>query len=110
MESTVSRRTENAGFGCLNCGQTVRRSTDGSYRNHCPFCLWSRHVDLRPGDRAAVCGAPMAPVALRDRPGKGWQIVHRCTACGVVRANRVTRDGNQPDDVDALIALMGGSP
>ena len=23
------------------------------YTNHCPKCLWSKHVDINPGDRGA---------------------------------------------------------
>jgi hypothetical protein len=49
----------------------------------------------------------MAPIMLRDRPDKGgWQVVHRCTACGKQQANRIARDGDQPDRIDALIRLM----
>src|SRR5262245_24885788 len=51
-------------FKCVNCrafiGPTV---SGGKHRNHCPLCLYSRHVDdKRPGDRASICGAKMAPI------------------------------------------------
>jgi hypothetical protein len=37
-------------------------------------------------------------------------IVHRCTGCGAERANRVAGDdAAQPDDIDAIIAVMTNS-
>lgn len=79
--------------------------TNGSFRNHCPACLWSRHLDVRPGDRAANCGGLMRPVSLDHRPGKGNVIVHRCVRCREVRVNRVARDTAQPDDLDVIMSL-----
>ncbi|NCO31659.1 RNHCP domain-containing protein [bacterium] len=35
----------NEGFICDNCGKTVDRHPEGSARNHCPFCLHSKHMD-----------------------------------------------------------------
>lgn len=78
--------------------------TNGGYRNHCPACLWSRHVDgARPGDRAWACGGPMRPVGLDHRAGKGWMVVHRCEWCGGIRRNRLARDTVQPDDPGAVL-------
>ena len=57
---TRSRRAENTGFACVHCTLPVPANTDGHYRNHCPYCLWSLHVDDLPGDRASECRAPMA--------------------------------------------------
>jgi hypothetical protein len=82
--------------------------TNGSYRDHCPSCLWSRHVDITPGDRASDCGAPMRPAQIDTRTGKGLVIIHRCTGCGAVRANRIARDALQGDDIDAITAVMTG--
>ena len=53
-----SRRAENTGFACVHCSAPVPANTDGHYRNHCPHCLWSLHVDELPGDRASDCQAP----------------------------------------------------
>jgi hypothetical protein len=87
----------------------VRALARGSVRNHCPACLWSRHVDRVPGDRAEPCGGLMAPVKLLGASASGWTIVHRCLACGFERANRAALDDpEQPDDWDALRALAGG--
>lgn len=101
----MTRRTENTGFTCLHCETRVRPCTNGSYRNHCPSCLWSVHVDDHPGDRASDCGAPMRPAGLTHVPGKGLAVVHRCVRCGVRRNNRLAADSAQPDDLDAVLAL-----
>ena len=80
--------------------------TNGSYRNHCPFCLSSLHVDSRvPGDRDSNCHGVMHAVDVR-RTKKGWQIVHRCSRCGVLKANRAALDTDQPDAIDLLARLM----
>jgi RNHCP domain len=92
-----TRRRED--FACLHCGTVVHGS---GYTNHCPRCLWSRHVDVNPGDRAAECGGGMQPVgALSQRDG--IVLVHRCVVCGHSRRNRSAAD----DDRAALLALFG---
>ena len=78
---------------------------NGGYRNHCPACLYSKHVDDRPGDRAAGCGGLMRPAGMTHRSGKGLMIVHRCVVCGFVRPNRVADAPLGGDEVDALAAL-----
>src|SRR3989338_8156335 len=55
MESkimTTSRRFQRTkeDFTCERCGFFVRGS---GYTNHCPQCLWSKHVDVNPGNRQA---------------------------------------------------------
>ncbi|MFZ4515280.1 MAG: RNHCP domain-containing protein [Acidimicrobiia bacterium] len=91
------RRTED--FACVQCGTTVHG--DG-YTNHCPRCLWSLHVDVNPGDRAADCGGPMQPVGIEQRGGE-WRVVQRCTQCGHRRPNRIS-DADDPQVVRAIAA------
>lgn len=84
------------GFTCGHCGGPVPYAADGTrQRNHCPQCLWSVHLDVRPGDRAAGCGGAMEPIAVWARPGGEWALVHRCEQCGVVRTNRIAGDDNE---------------
>ena len=97
----MSRKTENTGFICIHCGAKVAALTNGSYRNHCPYCLYSIHVDNLPGDRANDCLGLMKPVGVRYHSKKGWQIEHRCQQCGIEKVNRAA-----PDDVSAIINLM----
>jgi hypothetical protein len=65
----------------------------GHQRNHCPYCLWSRHVDAgTPGDRASDCGGSMAPIGAFTRPKGEWVLVHQCRSCGFERHNRIAAD------------------
>lgn len=86
-------------FVCEHCGAEVKGN---GYTNHCPHCLWSKHVDINPGDRAEDCGGMMEPVDLELKDGK-YVIVHRCRKCGFVRRNKVC----DADDFETVIALSG---
>jgi DNA-directed RNA polymerase subunit RPC12/RpoP len=71
-------------------------------RNHCPYCLWSRHVDLhKAGDRLAACKGQMEPIGLTLKqihkkyasPDDGeLMLIHRCLECGKVSINRIAAD------------------
>ena len=50
-------------FVCGYCKKEVPIG-DVMIRDHCPFCLWGRHLDNIPGDRAAECGALMRPLSF----------------------------------------------
>jgi hypothetical protein len=82
-------------FVCTNCGHKVKG--DG-YTNHCPLCLWSRHVDKNPGDREEKCGGMMEPVS-GSKEGEEFFIDHKCVRCGFERRNRLERG----DNFDAFI-------
>jgi RNHCP domain len=82
-------------FRCRHCRLDVPTAAPGTaHRNHCPHCLWSRHVDDAPGDRAAaeLCGSAMEPIAVSVRGAGEWVLVHRCTGCGSVHLNRTAGD------------------
>jgi hypothetical protein len=87
-------------FTCGQCGLNVRGN---GYTNHCPGCLWSRHVDVDPGDRAATCGGMMTPVGVECVSGQ-YVLTHRCTTCHFERRNRTAAG----DDFSALLALARG--
>ncbi len=89
------RRVED--FVCEVCGATVK---GGGYTNHCPKCLWSKHVDVNPGDRGAVCRGLMEPVGVEKR-GDAYDIVYRCRLCGKKIKNKSVPE----DDVDVIIKL-----
>jgi len=91
-----TRRTED--FTCLACGSPV---TGNGYTNHCPACLWSRHVDNFPGDRAATCRGLMEPVGAELDHG-AWVVIHRCTGCGAIKRNRAAPE----DDREVLLPLL----
>lgn len=75
-------------FVCDNCGEEVRG--DG-YTNHCPHCLWSKHVDVNPGDRAEECRGAMKPIGIE---GQGTRIVHRCIRCRAEKRVKVGKEDN----------------
>ncbi|MGD0779619.1 MAG: RNHCP domain-containing protein [Dehalococcoidales bacterium] len=102
----MSRKKENTGFICENCGQKVMPLDNGSYRNHCPYCLYSKHIDKKPGDRAENCGGLMIPTRLKYKSGKGYQIIHRCIKCGVEKVNKIAEDTEQPDNIEILAGLI----
>ncbi len=98
-----TRRHENATFKCGRCRAFVGPTVfGGRHRNHCPFCLTSRHVDLRrPGDRENPCRALMAPVGTAYRRDGEQVVVHRCNGCDAIRRCRVAAD----DAPEALLRL-----
>ncbi len=100
----------NTGFSCLHCGEPVPPLQNGSYRNHCPACLYSLHIDIFPGDRANPCYGPLEPVGAEYNGKKGWVIVHRCGRCGELRRNKAALDDATPDDFDRLVALTRPEP
>lgn len=92
---TFIAREEN--FMCEHCGAPVEPLGKGSYRNHCPQCLWSKHVDRDgPGDRLSQCQGMMAPVGSDYDGKKGWMIVHVCEKCGKNIPNKVAPDDRSP--------------
>lgn len=93
---TFIRRTEN--FTCENCGAPV---SGNGYTNHCPICLYSKHVDLSPGDRAAGCGGLMTPIRAELRRGE-IILTHRCQRCGHEKTNKTSPE----DDFEQILALM----
>ena len=104
----MNRTKENTSFICAHCGKAVCALTNGSYRNHCPFCLYSMHVDEVPGDRRSECAGLMRPMGAIFHGKKGWQIVHECLKCGARRHNKIAENTEMPDDFDVLIGLMRG--
>lgn len=96
--------TSNTDFTCQHCRRFVSANAflaGAQNRNHCPYCLWSRHLDLfEAGDRLAACKAGMRPVALSvkrsrkkyvSRSGE-LMLVHQCTGCGKLNINRIAAD------------------
>jgi DNA-directed RNA polymerase subunit RPC12/RpoP len=96
----------NESFVCENCKKTVPLHPDGSARNHCPFCLYSKHVDENfPGDRAANCHSLMEPIDIDYRKNKGNMIRHRCLTCKKEIPNKIAPDDNFLPFVQRLNSL-----
>ena len=90
-----ARYKPDASFRCVHCHVDVPVDATGTaHRNHCPSCLWSRHVDNEPGDRASDCLASMEPIAISVRKDGEWVLIHRCNGCGTLDSNRIAGDDN----------------
>jgi hypothetical protein len=95
MAKKFTRTVEN--FACEHCGQEV---VGTGYTNHCPQCLWSKHVDKNPGDRAEACRGMMEPIRS-EKKGKDFMIVQKCIKCGFERKNTF----GAGDNFDALVKI-----
>ena len=92
---SFTKRVED--FVCEHCGTAVQG--DG-YTNHCPQCLWSKHVDRDPGDRAESCHGLMEPLAL-EGSSPNYVLLHRCLRCFTERRVKVKED----DSKNSLLSL-----
>ena len=97
LTKKFQRKKEN--FICENCGARVKGT---GYTNHCPNCLWSKHVDVNPGDRQADCGGMMAPIGIDSKKGE-YVILHKCTKCGYERKNKAVEN----DDFNTILRVAG---
>lgn len=95
MSKTFKRTIEN--FVCQNCGFLVEGN---GYTNHCTSCLYSKHVDVYPGDRLDKCEGLMKPVSY-ETEGRVFFVVHECVRCGHKKRNRV----GEKDSKDELIKI-----
>ena len=87
-------------FTCENCGRKVKK-LGYSCRNHCPYCLYSNHVDNMPGDRQEECHGKLKPVGVELDSKKGYVIIFKCEKCGKIRKNKAAKD----DNMDLIIKL-----
>lgn len=85
-------------FECEVCGKQVKGS---GYTNHCPRCLYSKHLDRNlPGDRAESCQGLMEPVDVEVK-GENYILTHRCRKCGKRRRNKASKK----DKFEVLLRL-----
>jgi len=98
-------------FTCIHCHKKVSEIALGTKnRNHCSFCLYSKHVDKNiAGDRLSKCFGAMKPISLTfkktgvnkfsDKPKSGEiMIVHLCVKCGKININRIAGD-DEPKEI-----------
>ncbi len=85
-------------FVCYNCGTKV---SGNGYTDHCPVCLWGKHVDTMPGDRSAGCHGHMRPIGAAYKSGT-YTIYYECEGCG--RRSGFKAAG--ADDADVLASLV----
>jgi hypothetical protein len=114
-------RQSSATFGdfkCAHCHVIVSSAhllSGVNNRNHCPYCLWSCHLDLyAAGDRLSACKAPMRPIGLTMKRGRNkyqrdacgeLMLVHECTECNTLSINRIAAD----DDASTIVTVFQSS-
>lgn len=77
-------------FVCENCGEYVMGN---GYTDHCPKCLFSRHIDINPGDRQGKCGGMMKPVFIETKSGR-YVINYECLKCGYEYKVKAAKNDN----------------
>lgn len=86
-------------FICENCGKLVKK-LNYSARDHCNYCLYSKHVDINPGDRNNTCLGLLKPIGI-EKFKDTYKIIYKCTRCCEIHKNIVASD----DDFDLIIKL-----
>lgn len=115
-------RHNTASFGDFRCGHCSNPVSSMSMlsgvnnRNHCPYCLWSCHLDLySAGDRLSACKGQMMPIGLtmkksrnkyRLESGGELMLIHECTECRTLSINRIAAD----DDPESILSVFQNSP
>lgn len=86
-------------FICENCGHNVEK-LNYTARDHCPICLYSKHVDILPGDRMNTCKGLLKPIGI-EKFKDTYKIIYKCEKCNELHKNIMAND----DDMDLIIKL-----
>ena len=86
-------------FICENCGMSVDK-LNYTARDHCPHCLYSKHVDIMPGDRANTCTGLMKPIGI-EKYKNTYKIIYKCSKCNQIHKNVMAND----DNYDLIVKL-----
>jgi len=88
-------------FTCEVCGREVL-PLGYTARDHCPYCLSSKHVDINPGDRSESCRGVLVPIGVEKAKKDNYKIIYKCNKCSSIRKNIMARD----DNMDLIIDIM----
>lgn len=86
-------------FTCEYCGESVEKA-NYTARDHCPYCLFSKHVDILPGDRQNKCRGLLKPIGI-EKFKDTFKIIYKCEICGELHKNIVLKD----DSMEKIIEL-----
>lgn len=86
-------------FICEHCHKNVDK-LNYTARDHCPFCLYSKHVDIMPGDRMNSCEGLLKPIGI-EKYRNSYKIIYQCETCKKIHKNIMAND----DDMDLIIEL-----
>ena len=114
-------RNQSPSFGdfrCVHCRNFVSAAyilSGVNNRNHCPYCLWSRHLDLfTAGDRLSACKGQMRPIGLTMKKSRNkyrleargeLMLIHQCAECEDLSINRIAAD----DDPESILMVFQDS-
>lgn len=87
-------------FKCIICGKKVN-PLKYSARDHCPYCLYSIHIDINPGDRLNKCHGILKPIDI-DKFKDTYKIVYKCEKCHEIHRNIIAND----DNFDMILKIM----
>ena len=90
-------------FICDNCGKSVNKLLYTA-RDHCPYCLYSKHVDINPGDRKNTCKGSLKPIGI-EKFKNSYKIIYKCEKCNKYHKNVMAKD----DNMDLIIELSKGT-
>lgn len=79
-------------FICEHCKQEVKK-LNYSARDHCPHCLYSKHVDINPGDRENNCQGLLKPIGI-EKFKDTYKILYECVRCHQNHKNIMANDDN----------------
>ena len=79
-------------FVCLNCGSKVNK-LNYTARDHCPNCLYSKHLDINPGDRKNNCHGLLEPISI-EKYKNTYKIIYKCQKCNTIHKNIMANDDN----------------
>lgn len=100
------KENKDKDFKCTYCKKIVSQESYGTKnRNHCPHCLWSKHVDEVIGERDSKCGGSMKPLGLSTKKDGELMIVHKCDKCKKISKNRIAGD----DDTNKILEILKSS-
>lgn len=91
-------------FICENCGKEVNKLNYSS-RDHCPYCLYSKHVDINPGDRMNNCLGMLVPIGI-EKYKNTFKILYVCNKCKEKHKNIMAKD----DDMNKIIEISKSEP
>ena len=86
-------------FICENCHNLVKQRKYTA-RDHCPNCLYSKHLDILPGDRLNDCHGLLKPIGI-EKFKDTYKIIYKCEKCNMLHKNIMAKD----DNMDLIIEL-----
>ena len=90
-------------FICEYCGQKVEK-LNYTARDHCPYCLYSKHLDINPGDRKNTCHGLLEPIGI-EKFKNTYKIIYKCLNCNETHKNIMATD----DNFDKIIKLSSNN-